>query len=86
VSPARHARTHLDNRIVEAGHPDSLLDQAIEIDIGHDHLLAPGEAFRFSQQLPVLVDHAVAVPRKIGGRLAGSSGGVRIAGYTAPRL
>lgn len=45
-------RPHLENRIIEAVHPNSLLHEPIEIHVGDDRLLVGSEAFRFRQQLP----------------------------------
>jgi hypothetical protein len=86
VAPRWHVRSHLEHRIVEAVYPHSLLHQPREVHVADDHLLVGGEAFRFGQQLPVLVHHPVAIPGEIRRRFTRSSGGVRVGGNAAPRL
>ena len=56
--------------LAEAGLAHPLLREAVEVDVGADELRLVAEALGLGQELAVLVDHGVAVPGQIGGRLA----------------
>jgi hypothetical protein len=68
----------------EAGGPQPLGRQALEVHVGEDQLLLVREAFRLGQLLAQVVDRRVAVPGEIGGRLAPSRRRVEI-GADLPR-
>ena len=68
-APRRGAVTQLERRVIEARHPHALLGQALEVDVRDDHLLGGCESLRLGEELAVLVNHPVAVPRQIRRRL-----------------
>src|SRR5947207_1390686 len=74
------------NEIAEAGLAHALLDESLEIDIGAHNLRCIAEAARFGEASAVLVDQRVAIPREIGGRFAGSGGGVHVGGEASRGL
>ena len=56
--------------VVEGAHPQPLLPQQVEVHVGDGDRVAEREALGLGQQRAVLVDHGLAVPGQVGGRLA----------------
>ena len=74
----RRRAAQLARGVVEARHADPLLDEPLEIDVGHDQLLVGGEACRFGEQPAVFVHHPVAIPGQVGCRFAGAGRRIQI--------
>lgn len=75
-----HAVTAISGGFVEAGGTHAFLKEMFQVDVGSDDLVGVGEALGFGELDVVLVDHGVAVPRKVGGGFAGTGGGVEVSG------
>src|SRR5207302_757224 len=58
--------------------PHAIGQQPVEIDVGERELRSSGEALRFGEQGPVLVDDRVAVPGEISGGLANACRAVQV--------
>jgi hypothetical protein len=71
--------------VVERAHPQPFGAQEVEVDVGDRPALALGEALRLGEQHPVLVDHRLAVPGEVGGRLALARRRVRVRREAARR-
>ncbi len=69
----------------EAVGAHAVLRDAVEIDVAGDQVRLVGEALGLGDARAVLVDHAVAVPGEVGGRLAVAGGAVQIRGEAARR-
>ena len=69
--------------VVERPHTAPLLQQQVEVDVGHRVAVAVLEALGLGQQHAVLVDRGLAVPRQVGRRLALPGGGVDVGGQAA---
>ena len=54
------------HRIAEAGHPHPVMHQAFQVNVRRDHLLAVRKPLRLRQQIGVLIDQRVPVPRQVG--------------------
>ena len=52
--------------VVERPHAPPLLEQQVEIDVGHRPPVAVREALRLGEQHAVLVDGRLTVPRQVG--------------------
>ena len=61
--------------VVEGALPDPVLADPVEVDVDDRAPRAVGEALALPQQVAALVDHRLAVPRQVGGRLALAGGG-----------
>ena len=80
------ARRVLAAVVVERAHADPLGAQQLEVDVGDAALRAPsGKRGDSASEHAVLVDHRLAVPRQIGGRLALARGGVDVGGQASRR-
>jgi hypothetical protein len=77
-SQSAQAVAVVPRHVVEAGHARPLLGEAVEIDVGHDQLLVAGEALGLRQEIAVLVDQRIAVPRQIRRRFAGAGGRIEV--------
>jgi hypothetical protein len=66
------------HRVVERGHAHAVLGQPLQVQVREDDLLLVAEARALGQELVVLVDERVAVPRQVRGGLALPRGGVQI--------
>ncbi len=73
-------------RGVERHRAHALLAQALDIDVGDRHLALRGEALGLREEKSQLVDRRLAVPREIGGALAGPCRRKDIGRETARRL
>ena len=71
--------------VVEGAHPQPLGAQQFGVDVGDTAPLTLGEALGFGQQHAVFVDHRLAVPGQVGGRLALARGGIHVGGQAARR-
>ena len=71
--------------VVERPHPQPLRPQQVEVDVGHRALLLGREPLGLGQQPAVLVDHRLAVPGQIGGRLPLARRGVDVGRQAARR-
>ena len=71
--------------VVEGPHPQPLGAQQAQVDVGDRPPVARREPLGLRQQNAVLVDHGLAVPGQIGGRLALAGGGVDIGSQAAGR-
>ena len=69
--------------VVERPHAPPLLEQQVEIDVGHRPPVAVREALGLGEQHAVLVDRRLAVPRQVGRRLALAGRGVDVGGQAA---
>ena len=73
-------------RVAERVLPHPLLRQPLEIDFRADQLRLILEALRLGQDVAVLGDQRVAVPREIGGRFADAGRRVRVRREASRRL
>ena len=72
--------------VVEGAHPQCARRAAVRCRRRRPTApLALGEALGFGEQHAVLVDHRLAVPGQVGGRLALARGGVHVGGQAARR-
>ena len=69
--------------VVERPHPPALLEQQVEVDVGHRPPVGVREALRLGEQHAVLVDGRLPVPRQVGRGLALAGGGVGVGGQAA---
>ena len=69
--------------VVEGALPLTLLAQQVEVDVGDRPARPLGEAVGLDEQLAVLVDERLAVPRQVGGRLPLARRGVEVRGEAA---
>ena len=81
-----HAVAVFARAVVETGHPHALLDETIQVDVGDDQLFVGGKAARFGEQIVVLENHGVAVPREIRRRFSRTRRGVQIGGHASAGL
>ena len=72
--------------IPEGTDTHALLAQAIEVDIGRDHLRPIRETLAFRQELAILEHRDMAVPGEVGCRFSGPGGGIQIGRDAAHRL
>ena len=63
-----------------AGHPHAIGDEPVEVDVGLDQRPVAAESLRLGEDVAVLRDQRVAVPREIGGRLVRARAGVDVRG------
>ncbi len=66
--------------VSEAARAGAVGDDPAEVDVGDEQLLVVGEALGLGQRVAVLVDHRLAVPGQVGGRLSQASRGVQVGG------
>ena len=71
--------------VVEGAHAAALGAQQLGVHVGDRPALPLGEALGLGEQDAVLVDHRLAVPGQVGGRLALAGRGVDVGGQTPRR-
>ena len=64
--------------VVEGALPEPFLAESVEVDVGHAALRGLGKALGLGEQVAALVDHRLAVPREVGGRLPRPGGGIEV--------
>ena len=64
--------------VVVAPLPDPLLAQPVEVDVDDGRPRTVGEPLALAEQVAALVDHGLAVPGQVGGRLALAGRGVEV--------
>ena len=65
-------------------HP--VLDEAVQVDVGKDHLRLLCESLRFGKQRAVLIGHGLAVPGQVRRRLAGTRRRIEVSRNASCRL
>ena len=63
-----------------AGHPHAIGDEPVEVDVGFDQRPVAAESLGLGEDVAVLRDQRVAVPREIGRRLVRARAGVDVRG------
>jgi len=72
--------------LAEARQAHPVLDEAVQVDVGEDHLRLAGKALRLAEQRAVLVSHGLAVPGQVRRRLPGPRRRVEVGRHAAGRL
>ena len=73
------------DRVAERVRGGPVGEHPVQVDVREQQLLVVGEALGLVDQVAVLVDHRLAVPREVGRRLAAARGGVDVGGDAAGR-
>ena len=74
------------DRVAEAGLPQAVLREALEVDLAARELVLVAEPLGFGEPSAVLADEGVAVPGEVRGRFAEPGCRVEVGGQTAGRL
>ena len=72
--------------LAEARETHPVLDEAVQVDVGKDHLRFLCESLRFGKQRAVLVGHGLAVPGQVRRRFAGARRRIEVGRHASGRL